>query len=259
MRKALISKSQPVPQISREPSHTGGPAARPFVFINMAMTADGKIATANRTVSTFGSKRDLDHLYELRATSDAVMNGARTVELNKVKMSAGGKHYSELRLRNGLSELPLRIIVSGSGSLDSGAPIFKHRSSPIIILVTRRISKSNLERLRDVADHVLICGETAIDWNAALSQIRRKWNVRRLLCEGGAAVNDALFQSDVVDEVHLTICPKIVGGRNSPTIADGVGQQHLMNAIRFRLASVNQVRDELFLCCRRDRTRAPLS
>ena len=51
----------------------------PFVFINMAVTADGKIATANRAVHSFGSARDLEHLYELRATADAILCGARTV------------------------------------------------------------------------------------------------------------------------------------------------------------------------------------
>ena len=45
----------------------------PFVLVNMAMTADGKIATANRRIHSFSSSRDLEHLYELRATADAVM------------------------------------------------------------------------------------------------------------------------------------------------------------------------------------------
>ena len=62
------------------------PSARPFVLINMAMTADGRIATANRAVSSFGSERDHEHLLELRATADAVMCGARTVESSVVTL-----------------------------------------------------------------------------------------------------------------------------------------------------------------------------
>ena len=65
------------------------PASLPFVFINMAMTADGKIATANRAASSFGSRRDQDHLLQLRATADAVMAGARTVDLNPINMGPG--------------------------------------------------------------------------------------------------------------------------------------------------------------------------
>src|SRR5262245_21478072 len=106
-------------------------AARPFVLVNMAMTADGKIATANRAVTTFGSPRDLRHLYELRATADAVMAGARTLEETKAKLGPGGVRYQRLRLRRGLAEFNLRVIVSGSGSIHPDAAIFQRRFSPI--------------------------------------------------------------------------------------------------------------------------------
>lgn len=56
----------------------------PYVLLNLAMTADGKIANVNRRYSSFSSKRDKDHMMQLRATADAVMSGARTVDLNPV-------------------------------------------------------------------------------------------------------------------------------------------------------------------------------
>src|SRR5207249_1327182 len=120
----------------------------PFVFINMAMTTDGKIATANRAVSTFSSKHDFKHLLELRATADAV--------------------------------------------------------------TTR--------------------GENEIDFRGALEWLSENWNVQRLLCEGGGELNGALFRAGLVNELHLTICPKIFGGRNAPTIADGTGMRNLAGA-----------------------------
>ena len=79
------------------------PTSLPFVLINMAMTADGKIATANRLVSSFGSPRDQDHLLRLRATADAVMAGARTADLNPINMGPGPAKYRRLRLRRGLA------------------------------------------------------------------------------------------------------------------------------------------------------------
>ena len=102
----------------------------------MAMTADGKIATANRAVHSFGSARDLEHLYELRATADAVMCGARTVEVSGTILGTGGAKFRRLRLQHGLAEYPLRVIVSGSGSLDPQAAIFKKKFSPVIVLTT---------------------------------------------------------------------------------------------------------------------------
>lgn len=80
------------------------------------MTADGKIATANRAVSSFGSRRDHDHLLEQRATADAVMCGARTADLNPVNLGPGPKRFRDRRRRRGLAEYNLRILVSGSGT-----------------------------------------------------------------------------------------------------------------------------------------------
>ncbi len=210
------------------------------------MTADGKIATANRAVHSFGSARDLRHLYELRATADAIINGARTVEISETTMGNGGENFRKLRLKNGLAEFPLRLIASGSGSIDPNAKIFQKRFSPIIVLTTQRASGKKLSRLRELADEVKIFGETEIDFPSVLPWLRTKWNVKRLLCEGGGELNDALFHANLVDEIHLTICPKIFGGRAAPTIADGLGFSKLALAGEFKLASTRNFKGELF-------------
>ena len=218
----------------------------PFVFVNMAMTADGKIATANRAVHSFGSQRDLAHLYELRATADAVMCGARTVEISQTILGNGGEKFRKLRLKNGLAEFPLRVIVSGSGSIDPAAKIFQKRFSPIIILTTKRASTKKLAQLRKLADEVKICGEREINFHIALRWLRTQWNVKRLLCEGGGELNDALFRAGLVDEINLTICPKIFGGRTAPTVAEGQGFSTLAAAGKFELTSIKRKNGELF-------------
>jgi riboflavin-specific deaminase-like protein len=218
----------------------------PFVLVNMAMTADGKIATANRVVHSFGSARDLEHLYELRATTDAVMCGARTVEISNGILGAGGEKYRQQRRKNGLAENNLRVIVSGSGSINPAAEIFRNRFSPIIILTTERPSRAKLKMLRALVDEVKICGRIQINFHTALRWLRKKWQVKRLLAEGGGELNDALFRAGLVDEIHLTICPKIFGGRAAPTIADGTGAKDLKSAIGFQLESFRLVNGELF-------------
>ncbi len=228
-------------------SRTLQSAALPFVFVNMAMTADGKIATANRAISSFGSSCDKRQLLILRSTADAVMAGARTVDSNPINLGPGPAHFRRLRLDNGLSEYNLRVIVSGSGTIDPGAEIFRHRFSPIVILTTRRASARRLKCLRSVADEVRIAGESAIDFVEALRWLRKEWAVKRLLCEGGGELNSALFAAGLVDELHLTICPRIFGGRNAPTIADGVGFNKLRDAVPMELKSMKRIGDEMFL------------
>jgi riboflavin-specific deaminase-like protein len=218
---------------------------RPFVLVNMAMSADGKIATANRRIHTFGSRRDLAHLYELRATADAVMCGARTAGAD-VSLGPGGPKYRRLRLRRGLAEYPLRVLVSGSGSLDPELPLFARRFSPILVLTARRAGPGRLQRLAAVADEVVVAGEREVDFTAVLAHLAEHWGVRRLLCEGGGELNDALFRADLVDELHLTICPFVFGGRTAPTIAEGAGLPRLAQARRFRLTRARRVGEELF-------------
>ena len=222
---------------------------RPFVLVNMAMTADGKIASANRAVAAFSSQHDQRHMLVLRATADAVMCGARTLESGPLTLGPGSAEFRRRRLRAGLAEYNLRVIVSGTGSITRGAEVFKHRFSPLILLTTKRVRR--LRTLQEIVDVVRLCGESEIDFADALRWLKAEWHVNRLLCEGGGQVNSALFEAGLVDELHLTLCPKILGGRTAPTIADGRGFPELAAAVRFELKSARRVGDETFLVYRR--------
>jgi 2,5-diamino-6-(ribosylamino)-4(3H)-pyrimidinone 5'-phosphate reductase len=219
----------------------------PFVFVNFAMTADGKIAFDDRKFVPFTSERDREHMMELRATADAVMSGARTVDSGEVTLGTGGEKYRQLRRKRGLPEYNLRIVVSGSGSVDPEAAIFKKGKGRLIILTTERAGKKRLQTLNALADEVKVCGTSEIDFRHALAWLRKKWNVKRLLCEGGGELNGALVHAGVVNEVHLVISPKIFGGRNAPTLAEGDGFTKLADAAQFKLKSRELISEELFL------------
>lgn len=224
---------------------------RPFVLLNVAMTADGKIATANRAVAVFGSEKDSDQFYKLRATADAIMSGARTVDTLPITLGNGGEKYRRLRRRNGLGDDALRVIVSGSASIDPDAEIFKHRFSPIILLTSGRATKPRLKRLGTLVDDIGQFGARELDIAAALEWLAEKWKVKRLLCEGGGGINDLLFRADAVDEINLTICPFIFGGRTAPTLSEGTGIAKLGEARQFQLASMKPIGQELFTVFRR--------
>ncbi len=223
------------------------PAWRPYVLVNMAMTADGKTATANRVVSSFGSPADEENLYRLRSTVDAVMNGARTADLNAITMGPGVEKWRGLRKRRGLAEFNLRIIVSGSGTIDPDAAVFRDRRSPLIILTREGVTPARMKKLRSVADEVLSAGTDELDLAAALRWLRTKWKVKRLLCEGGGSLNDAMFRAGLVDEVNLTICPVISGGSGAATISDGQGFQDLASACQLKLVASKTKQGDLFL------------
>lgn len=218
---------------------------RPFVLLNVAVTADGKIASENHKVTTFGSPADLHHLYEIRSTADAIVCGARTLEATQATLGNGGEAFRRRRVRRRLREHPLRIIVSGSGSISSDAAIWSQRFSPILVLTTER-SRREWKRLRGLADDVWCLGRSTIDFAKALERLHQEHGVRRLLCEGGGELNEALIRAGLVDELHITFCPLLLAGRRAATLADGPGIPVLADAARFRLKSRRVVGSELF-------------
>lgn len=218
----------------------------PFVSINIAMTADGKLAPATRHFVPFTTKRDQALMLELRAEFDAVMSGAGTVK-GQVTLGTGGEKYKRKRRKLGLKEEHIRVIVSGSGSLDPKTHIFttKRPTSPIIVLTTERAGK-RLAALQKAADAVHISKGKDLDFPKALAWLRKEWGVKRLLCEGGGAINGGLFLADIVNEIHLTIAPTILGGRNAPTMADGEGFPKLADALPVKLKRQELIGDELY-------------
>jgi riboflavin-specific deaminase-like protein len=155
-----------------------------------------------------------------------------------------------------LAEYNLRVIVSRSGTVNPNAEVFQRKFSPTIVLTTHRATAASLKELRAAATEVKICGAREINFRRALGWLRAKWGVQRLLCEGGGELNDAMFRSSLISELHLTICPKIFGGRSAPTIADGLGAGALARAARLELTSAQRRGDEMYLVyrvARRDR------
>lgn len=236
------------------PASQTRPADRPFVLSNMAVSADGKIATGNRAVNSFGSARDHRHLYELRATADAILCGARTVEVPNVTLDAGDPRFERERRRRGLRPQPLAVVVSGSGRVNPQSAVFRARGEPPIVLVCERATATAIRRLGAVAREVACFGKDRVDLAAALRWLYQAHGVRRVVAEGGAELNGALLEADLVDEWHVTLCPVLVGGRDAPTLAGGAGIPRLIDAVRLAAPRVRRVGQELFLVYRRTTT-----
>ncbi|MFA5194003.1 MAG: dihydrofolate reductase family protein [Verrucomicrobiia bacterium] len=220
---------------------------RPFVLLNMAMTLDGKTSTVERQPTDWTSKRDKRHLIELRATADAVMVGARTAETDRTSLSIPDVRLQRARIRCGKPPHPLRVIVSGNGSFRENIRAFERQVSPILIFTSRRAPRAKLDRLARLPDaHVYIVGERDVDVPLMLDILARDWKVRRLLCEGGASLNWSLFAVHAVNEVFVTLCPRVFGGATAPTLVDGVGfpRNAILNA---KLLRCERKGRELFL------------
>lgn len=185
-------------------------------------------------------------MLELRARADAVLCGARTVDKGEVTLGTGGEKYRRARVQAGLAEHHLRVIVSGSASINPNAYIFTKRFSPILLITSGAAPKERLRKLEPKVDDIFVSRGRFVDFREALQWLAEKWEVRRLLCEGGGEVNAPLFAERLVDELHLTTAPVIFGGRTAPTLADGTGIPKLADAVRLRLKHREFIGSEIY-------------
>lgn len=186
-------------------------------------------------------------MLELRATVDAVMCGARTLAESKATLDAGPSRFRTLRRQRGLTDQPVRVVVSGSASVSAQAPLWRRRAGPIALLTTAQAPAARLRKLTRLGAVPGIFGRQSLDARAGLAWLWEKWGVRRLLCEGGGQLNATLFRAGLVDEVHLTLCPFIFGGVTAPSLADGSWPAALSDAVTLQLRSHRQHGEEVFL------------
>jgi len=226
-----------------------GGRERPFVLINGAVSADGKLALENRSLIQFSSQRDRFFVFQLRARVDAVLCGMETVESFSIDLSVGPPACRAARKQRKLKPEPIRVLVSPDGDLDPSARVFQNTSAPIVVLTTQRGAKRCLKTLTQPV-RVQAFGKSAVDFVAAFRWLRDEFAVKRLLCEGGGETNAALIRSGVVDQIHLTVCPLVLCGRRAPTLCDGTGFAALDQSTRLKLKSVKALNGELFLVYR---------
>jgi 2,5-diamino-6-(ribosylamino)-4(3H)-pyrimidinone 5'-phosphate reductase len=194
---------------------------KPFIFINSAMSADGKISTWQRKQLRISGTIDFDRVDQLRATSDAVMVGIGTVLADDPSLTVKSAQRKAERKAKGLDENPIRIVIDSQARTPLEADIFKKGEGKRIVVVSSSASSENVDALRKKAI-VIISGDTRIDLPDVMQQLHRL-GIKHLMVEGGATLNWAMLSSRLVDEIYTFVGNIIIGGQMAPTLVDGKG------------------------------------
>ncbi len=219
--------------------------ARPFVTANFAITWDGRVSTRKFTPSDFTSQRDKRRLSEIRATGDGILLGASTISADAMTMGISDPALRAARVARKQPPCPLRVIVSNSGRVSSALRVFSNDCSPVIIFSTTRMPAGNRSVLAQKADLWLYESAT-VNLPAMLATLRSDYGLKRVVCEGGPRLFRAMIEQHLVDEIHLTLSPKIFGGRRAPTLT-GLAGDFLPRATRCVLREMHEVEGECFL------------
>ena len=191
---------------------------RPFVFINSAMSADGKISSIDRRQVRISGREDLARVDELRAKSDAIMVGVGTILADDPQLRVKSNLLRRARRERDLSESPLRIAADSQARTPPTARIL----GPGCILAVARFAPA--ERLKLLSRHseIICCGEDRVDLRELFSRLYDR-GIKRIMVEGGASLNWSLISQGLVDEIYVFVGPMLIGGDSAPTLLDGQG------------------------------------
>ena len=218
---------------------------RPFVFINAAMSADGKISTVKRTQTRISGTEDFDRVDSLRARSDAIMVGIGTVLADNPSLTVKSKKRREERKSAGQGENPLRIVVDSEARTPVDAEVLNKGEGKRIIAVSQRAILENVGQLGEKAD-VLVCGMEEVDLKKLLYLVWQR-GVRSVMVEGGATLNWSLISQKLVDMIYTYVGNMIVGGETAPTLVDGEGFTKETEMVKLELLGVVKLDDGVLL------------
>lgn len=208
------------------------------VLINAAMTADGKIATAAGD-SRISSKEDLKRVHLLRASVDAIVVGISTILNDDPRLT--------VRLVKGKN--PVRIIVDSKGRIPLESQILRSASKvKTIVAVTEQAPAEKIAKIKDAGATVLVVKEgrgrnAAVPHGVDLTELfalLAKMGFKKVLVEGGGELNWSLLRLGLVDELAVTIAPKIAGGRLATTLVEGDGFDSIAQGIKLILKKVER-------------------
>jgi riboflavin biosynthesis pyrimidine reductase len=188
-------------------SSTGG-RERPYVLLNMVSSADGHAKLDGRSAPLSGpADRALFH--GLRSAVDAVIAGAGTVRAERYGRIVPDAARRRLRVERGQSEEPLACIVSGRLDLDAAEiPLLADPAARVAILTP---SAASLPQSAAEVHYIRAERDGRLDLPAALAELRERFAVRTLLCEGGPHLNGQLLAAGLVDELFLSLAPLLAG------------------------------------------------
>lgn len=194
---------------------------RPYVIVNVAVSADGKLSTRERRQVKISGKEDFERVDELKAGCDAIMVGIGTVLADDPSLTIKSPERIEQRIREGKPEHPIRIVIDSQARTPPDAKILHKGPGKRIIAVSGSVLSEKISTLNPHAD-IIVTGSGKVDLKVLMSQLKSR-GINRLLVEGGGTLIWGMMSAGLVDELSMFVGNIIIGGKEAPTLADGLG------------------------------------
>jgi riboflavin-specific deaminase-like protein len=184
------------------------PPDRPYLVLNMVATLDGRIAIDGRS-GPIGGEADRELFHGLRTQADAVMVGAGTIRTERYGRIVRRPERRERRVGDGLAPDPLAIVVSARLRLPADLPLLHDENSTVVVMTA---SEDELPPTPATVHYMRGPAGAELEMGPLVRRLRAEHGVRSILCEGGPGLNESLVREGLVDELFLSIAPKLAGG-----------------------------------------------
>jgi 2,5-diamino-6-(ribosylamino)-4(3H)-pyrimidinone 5'-phosphate reductase len=213
------------------------PDGRPYVFVNMVMSTDGKVVI-DGTEQGLGTAIDQRLMRELRVSADVVLNGAETLRKSGTSSRLNDPTLASVRAQRELSPNPIAAVLTASGNVPLDAVFFTSDEFDAVVYLGDEAGPEVAEAIRETGRQVVEVpvGDPA---PTMLRHMHDELGARYVLCEGGPTLNGVLLDAGMVDEYFLTLGPRLVSGdatltpfrAKRPTSSEFVTQLDLVSAV----------------------------
>ena len=194
---------------------------RPYVVVNIAMSADGKISTRERRQVRISGTQDFTRVDQLKAGCDAIMVGIGTVLADDPSLTVKSEKCLNYRRKQGWDDHPLRVVVDSSGATPPDASILHKGKGKRVVAVSKRADPIKISVLEKKAT-ILVAGKDEVDLIVLMDKLGNL-GIHRIMVEGGGTLIAGLMKAGLVNEIYTFIGNIIIGGKDAPTITDGEG------------------------------------
>ncbi len=182
------------------------------VITYTTLSVDGRIGYPGRK-TVLSSNRDLYRLHRYRSIVDGVMVGANTVISDNPLLT--------VRLPGYKGRQPVRIVVDSKLRTPLNANVYNVELAPSMLITStenRGVEKIKLLERRGVWVIYVSERDGTLDLGEALRILEEEYGVRKILVEGGGYLIGKLIEGKLVDEIHVTISPILLGKGGVPYI-----------------------------------------
>ena len=218
---------------------------RPYVIVNVAMSADGKISTRERRQVRISGQQDFTRVDRLKAGCDAVMVGIGTVLADDPSLTVKSEEYRSYRREQGKDDHPVRIVVDSSARIPPDAAVLHKGEGKRVIAVSKKAGGDTIALLEKKAS-VIVSGEDEVDLPALMDELG-SMGIHRIMVEGGGTLIAGLIRAGLVHEIYTYIGNILIGGKDAPTFNDGVGYTQESLFPRLSLVEVRRIEEGILL------------